>query len=104
MEIVAKSIRSHDEEHLKPLAIPLVDTPVADFHTFALEFRSRRVDVAYEDGSTLLRAIAPIDRETDAHAVPFHDDGGVWFELAFHFDQREMFRIPLRCGVQIAHR
>ena len=54
MEIVAKPVGRNDEEYLKSLAIPFVDTPISDRHTPVLELRPRRMYVADQDGRTFL--------------------------------------------------
>src|SRR5947209_4155075 len=104
MEVIAESVRCHDEEHLKSLAIPFVNTPISNLHAFTFEFRPCRMDVAYQDCRAFLRAIAAVDREPDASAVTFHDDRGLGFRLTLHFDHCEMPGIPVRCRIQVGHR
>jgi len=54
MKIVAKAVRSYDEEHLKFLAVLFVDAPVSNLHTSTLELGPRRMDIAHQDSRAFL--------------------------------------------------
>src|SRR5687767_14880340 len=103
MEVVAKAVRRRDEEDLMLPAVLFVDTPVADLHTLAFELRPCGVNVAHEDGSTILRAIAPVNREADAGAVAFHDDRGLRPGLTLYLDHPEVLSVPTRRIVQVGY-
>src|SRR4029079_8581473 len=103
VKVVAQSIWCNDEKHLQLLAVPLINSPIANLHSARFEFVFQRLSVRYKDCCAVLRGVAAIDCKSNTCSVALKDHGWQRLRMTCDLGHSEVIAVPVRCPIQVGH-